>query len=172
MRRARAVLPALGAGVLAVIGLTALRVQTEFVWGWAVLVVAAVLLLGLRLPDDSRIDAPRVSEQPDHVGSDVSRLAWAINLSTDTVNEAVTRRVRAILRRRLLRRGVDVDDPGQSAEADRLLGGGGLWARLNGQRTRVDDVRDALAAAERLLVSPRDDPPHRHDLAAQKESTP
>jgi hypothetical protein len=104
------------------------------------------------LPDDPRADAPGRAADPEYVGSDVSRLAWAINLRTDTVNEAVTRRIRATLRRRLLRHGVDVDDELQTDDVDRLLGDD-LWARLTSRRTKVGDLRDAIAAAERLATT-------------------
>ena len=175
MRWLHALLMAAGVAFLAGIGLAVLRVQIEFVWGLSVLVAAAVLLIGLRLPDDPRVDAPRLPDPPDYIGSDVSRLAWAINMHTDTANEAVTRRLRATLRRRLQQHGVDVDDPRQASAVDRMLGDG-LWARLNGRRTRVVDVRAALAAAERLGVDRRDDAARRDaaqdpDRPSQREST-
>lgn len=166
----RALLTAVGAGTFSVCALIVLRVQTEFAWGWALLVAALVLLLSLNLPDDPRVDAPRTPAQPDYVGSDVSRLAWAINLHTDTVNEAVTRRLRATLRRRLLRLGIDVDDPARMPEVDRLLGRG-LWNRLSGGRTRVADIRQGLDVADRLLQGRPDRPPDDTYFSTQREST-
>ncbi|WCD91896.1 hypothetical protein [Microbacterium sp. nov. GSS16] len=144
----RAVLPtvigAIGAGVLHVLG-----VQSIFAWGWAIAAATVTLLTGIRMPDDPRFDAPGRPPDPRYVGSEISRLAWAINPQTDTANEAVTRRVRATLRRRLGRLGVDTEDDAHSAAVDRHLGPG-LWQRLNGRRTTVRDIRDGLDAAERL----------------------
>lgn len=153
MRTLRALLPPVGAGVLVGIALMALGMQAEFAWGWAVLGSVIVVAVRMVLPDDPRADAPGRAAGPGYVGSDVSRLAWAINIRTDTVNEAVTRRVRATLRRRLLRHGVDIDDERQAVAVERLLGDG-LWGRLTGHRTRVADLRAAIAAAERLASTP------------------
>ncbi|MDT0157490.1 hypothetical protein Q9R19_07640 [Microbacterium sp. ARD32] len=163
MRPLRVVLTAIAAGALTVIVLLLLEVQTEFLWGWALLVAGLTLLVSVGLPDDPRTDGPRTPAPPEYVGSDVSRLAWAINTHSDTVNEGVTRRVRATLRRRLLQHGVDIDDDAQRAAADRLLGPG-LWQRLNGRRTRIADLRDALAAVERL--------PYPHDAMQHPEPRP
>lgn len=153
MRTFRALLLPLGIGLLVGVALTALGMQSEFAWGWAVLGAVIVVAARMVLPDDPRADAPGRVAAPAYVGSDVSRLAWAINIRTDTVNEAVTRRVRATLRRRLLRHGVDVDDERQAAAVERLLGAG-LWGRLTGRHTGIDDLRAAIAAAERLVSTP------------------
>ncbi|PKI93192.1 hypothetical protein CW368_02635 [Actinomycetales bacterium SN12] len=138
------VIGGLAAGVLHVLG-----VQSVFAWGWAIAAATVTLLIGIRMPDDPRFDAPGRAPDPRYVGSEVSRLAWAINPRTDTVNEAVTRRVRATLARRLGRLGVDAEDDAQTAAIDRHLGPG-LWQRLNGRRTTVGDIRAGLEAAERL----------------------
>ena len=96
-------------------------------------------------------------------------------MHTDTANEAVTRRLRATLRRRLRQHGVDVDDPRQASAVDRMLGDG-LWGRLNGRRTTVRDGPAALAAAD-LLGGDRGDDAARRDAAqdperpSQREST-
>lgn len=146
----RAALPAV-LGVVAVVAFHALGVQSAFAWGWGVVVAVVTLLTGIRMPDDPRLDAPGRSADHRYIGSEVSRLAWAINTETDTVNEAVTRRVRATLRRRLMRLGVDVDDGSHAAAVDRHIGAG-LWQRLTGRRTTIRDIRDGLAAAERLAA--------------------
>lgn len=149
MRTLRTLGPPLGIAVLLGVALTAVGMRGEYAWGWAVLGAAIMVAVRMVMPEDPRADAPGHAEAADYVGSDVSRLAWAISLRTDTVNEAVTRRVRATLRRRLLRHGVDVDDEHQADAVDRLLGDG-LWSRLTSRRTKVGDLRDAIAAAERL----------------------
>lgn len=159
----RIAMPA-GMGVSAALLLSVLGVQTEFAWGWGLLVAAATPAFTLHMPDDARADAPGRALERSYVGSDVSRLAWAINLHGDSVSEAVTRRVRATLRRRLARHGIDLDDETQADAVEERVGPG-VWARLNGRGTSTQDIRDALAAAERLA------PPDMHD-AIEKERTP
>ena len=138
-----------GVGVLSALALNGIGLQTEFAWGWGALAAAVALMLRVRMPDEPRADAPGRAKQHPYTGSDVSRLAWAINLQGDSVTEAVTRRVRATLRRRLAREGVDVDDERQSDAVEQRLGAG-LWLRLNGRGATVQDIREALAVAERL----------------------
>lgn len=159
----RIAMPA-GMGVLAALLLSVLGVQTEFAWGWGVLVAAVTPVFTLQMPDDARADAPGRALERSYVGSDVSRLAWAINLHGDSVSEAVTRRVRATLRRRLERHGIDLDDATHADAVEARLGPG-LWARLNARGTSIQDLRDALAAAERLA------PTHTHD-EDQREQAP
>ncbi|WP_417556393.1 hypothetical protein [Microbacterium sp.] len=160
MRRGSRVWIALGVGAAVAVGLSMLQLPVVYTSGWGLLVAAGALLFGIRLADDPRGDAPGRERGAEYTGSEVSRLAWAINLRTGTANEAVVRRVRATLRRRLLRHGVDVDDEQQAPRIDELIGTG-LWTRLNGRRTRVSDLREALAAAERL--APASDSPHREN---------
>ena len=145
----RAVLPA-SVGVVAVLVLHLIGVASPFAWGWGILAAAVAMLVGIPTPEDPRLDAPGRSAAPRYLGSEVSRLAWAINIDADTVNEAVTRRVRASLRRRLMRLGVDVDDPAQASTVNALIGTG-LWRRLHGRRITTRDIRDGLAAAEELV---------------------
>ena len=149
MRRLRRIVLPLGIGAISIPVLIALGVQVEFAWGWGALAAAVVVLFLLPMPDDPRSDAPGRKSERVYVGSEVSRLAWAINPHGDAVSEAVTRRVRATLRRRLARQGVDLDDETQADAVEQRLGPG-LWARLNGRRTSIQDIRDAIAAAERL----------------------
>lgn len=161
-------------GAVAVVVFHALGVQTEFAWGWGIMSAAVALLTGIRMPEDPRLDAPGRPADHRYIGSEVSRLAWAINTETDTVNEAVTRRVRATLRRRLMRVGVDVDDISHAAAVDRHLGAG-LWPRLTGRRTTIRDIRDGLAAAERLhplsAATSQQTPPSRQTYEPHKETT-
>lgn len=152
MRALRSLIMPLVVGAVVGAALTLVGLSAAFAWGWAVLAVSIVFAVRMVMPDDPRADAPGPAPTADYVGSDVSRLAWAINIRTDTVNEAVTRRVRATLRRRLLRHGVDVDDELQAGAVERLLGDG-LWSRLTARRTTVADLRDAIAAAEHLATT-------------------
>lgn len=151
MRQLGRIAVPVGVGAVSIAVLMMLGVQAEFAWGWGALVAAVVVVLRLRMPDDPRLDAPGRQDDNSYIGSDVSRLAWAINLSGDSVSEAVTRRVRATVRRRLARHGIDVDDQTQTSAVEQRLGRG-LWARLNGRRTSIQDIREALAAAERLAT--------------------
>ncbi|MFD5215167.1 hypothetical protein [Microbacterium sp. NPDC058345] len=148
--RARVRIPlAAGAGVLAAVGFSGLGVQATFAWAWGGLIAAVIAVLGVALPDDPRADAPGRDIGDGFRGSEVSRLAWAINPRTGEVGAAVTRRVRATLRRRLALADLDPEAPADAEEVERRLGAG-LWARLNGPRTSIQDIGDALAAAERL----------------------
>jgi len=142
-------LPAAGVAVATGIVLSFLGVQTVFAWAWGVLAAAAVLAFGAAMPDDPRADAPRIESDDSAHGSHVSRLAWAIDARQDRVGQAVSRRVRALLRRRLAPLHLDPDDPAHVAAVDVRLGAG-LWSRLSGSHTRITDIEDALAAAERL----------------------
>ncbi|WP_336646179.1 hypothetical protein [Microbacterium sp. USHLN186] len=156
------------AGLLAALALHAVAMPPAFAWVGGVLVAAVALLVRIRMPDDSRMDAPAHGDQGEHRGSQVSRLAWAINPETGTAGEAVTRRVRAILQRRLARAGIDVAT--DTARVERHLGPG-LWARLQGRDVRVDDIRAALEVAERLRRLPQQDGDSPQTQDEQKEST-
>lgn len=126
-----------------------LGLQLEFAIGVGVVLAAIVVVFGYRRGDDPRTDAPAVEEPSALRGSDVSRLAWAVNVERDTVGEMMTRRVRAILRRRLLCGGIDVDDPAAAARVDQRVGPG-IWQRLTTRRAGIADVTTALDAADRL----------------------
>lgn len=171
MRILRGIAMPAGMGLIAALLLSVLGVQSEFAWGWGVLVAAAAPIFTLQMPDDARADAPGRPLERSYVGSDVARLAWAINLHGDAVSEAVTRRVRATLRRRLARHGIDLDDAAQAAAVEERLGPG-VWARLNGRATRIQDIREALAAAERLAPPATHDPTQATHDPTQKEQAP
>lgn len=156
------------AALLAGLALHAVAMPSVFAGTGGILVGAVALLVRIRMPDDSRMDAPAHGDQQDHRGSQVSRLAWAINPQTGKAGEALTRRVRAILQRRLARAGIDVAT--DTARVERHLGPG-LWARLQGRDVRVDDIRAALEVAERLRRLPQQDSDSGQTQDEQKEST-
>ncbi len=116
-----------------------------FVLAWMILVAAVVLAcrqefieVGPVWPPEKRSRNPR--------GSEVSRMAWAINTRTGVAGHVVVRRVQSVLRRRLALRGLDLDDPAQHARIDALLGEGVRDAlhRREVQRTDIEIVLDAI----------------------------
>lgn len=149
------------AGAVMVGGTAALMLfglEPFFALSGGVLAGAVILLAALRGAEAVIEDGPREQNAPAARGSEISRLAWAFNPRTGVAGEIVSRRVRALLRRRLARRGIDVDDPTQLGRIDGLLGVG-LWQRLNGRQVQNTDIRSALDAADRLTAA--SDPPHQ-----------
>lgn len=142
--------------IAATIVLMLLGLEPMFALSGGVLACALVLLTALRGAEAVIHEGP--SREPDSPtrGSEISRLAWAFNPRSGVAGEIVSRRVRALLRRRLVRRGIDVDDPNQADRLDAVLGTG-LWQRLNGRQVQNIDIRRALDAADRL-VSASEDP--------------
>lgn len=155
--------------VVAVLILSAVGLQREFAWGWALLIAAVVVLLRIRMPEDPRADAPGRAAGQNYIGSDVSRLAWSVEPRTGKVTEMITRRVRATLARRLARVGVDVEDETQRQVIAQWLDGD-LWDRLSGREVTVKDIREALNAAERLLTEQPGALTQRSHAEALKES--
>ena len=128
---------------------SSLGVEPLFAAAWAILAGTVVIAASVVLPDDPSIDRPD-SELPERrTGSEVSRLAWAINPRTGEAGQLVLRRVTAILRRRLLSHGIDVDDPAQRARAAELIGDD-VWEALRRPRAGRADIERALDAAHRL----------------------
>ncbi|WP_460795016.1 hypothetical protein [Microbacterium sp. GXF0217] len=149
------------AGVVTVAASAALiffGLEPVFALSGGVLAGAVILLAALRGAEAVSEEGPREERAPATRGSEISRLAWAFNPRTGVAGEIVSRRVRALLRRRLARRGIDVDDPAQTARVNGVLGVG-LWQRLNGRQVQNADIRSALDAADRLVaasVSPQE----------------
>src|SRR5690606_17909312 len=79
-------------------------------------------------------------------GSDVSRLAWAINSSTGVVGPGLVRRVRSVVVHRLAVRGLDLDDDSHRPRIDALLGEG-IRSALDAPviiREELDRILDAI----------------------------
>ena len=142
--------------IAATVGLMLFGLEPVFALSGGVLAGAVVLLAALRGSEAVVEDGPREEPAPATRGSEISRLAWAFNPRTGVAGEIVSRRVRALLRRRLARRGIDPDDPAQQSRIDAILGVG-LWQRLNGRQVQNIDIRNALDAADRLAAA-SDDP--------------
>lgn len=148
MSRARIIVSVVVAAC-AVLAFSLLGVELAFAVAWGVLAGILVLCMQLVMPEEPRADAPEIAPESDRRGTEISRMAWALNASTGMAGELITRRVRAILAHRLQRHGLDVTDP---AHADRIdaIAGPGVWARLVGRGTTRKDLERALDAIDRL----------------------
>ncbi|MFD4960990.1 hypothetical protein [Microbacterium sp. NPDC058389] len=135
-------------GVVAAAGivflLDGLGVPAAFAAAWLLLIVAVGLLSRAGLVDDESWPPPRPERRPR--GSEVSRLAWNINSRTGAAGFVVARRVERVLRRRLARLGMDLDDPDQGPAVDALLGDGvrEVFARPVVQRADLERVMTAI----------------------------
>lgn len=157
MSRGRLIAAALS-GALAIAAGIWLGLQAEFAWSAGLVVMGVVVVFALPLSDDARSDAPSGELPLTQTGSDVSRLAWAVNLSEGRVSEIMSRRVRALLRRRLALRGLDPERADHGYAVERVIGAG-LWARLGARRVAVTDIRWALEVADVLASTPPGDAP-------------
>jgi hypothetical protein len=132
--------------------LFAIRVETGFAVAWGVLAGVLWLCAGIVIPEDPQADAPDIPAGPERRGTAIARMAWSLNARTGEAGELISRRVRSILRHRLLRHGLDIDDPAHRAAVDAKIGAG-LWDRLTGSDTRRADIEQALTAIDRLSPS-------------------
>lgn len=135
--------------VVALLLLFAVRVETAFAIGWAVLAGVLVLCTKVLIPDDARSDAGEIPAGPERRGTAIARMAWSLNPRTGIAGELITRRVRGILRHRLLRYGLDTGVPEHRARIDALVGRG-LWKRLTEPGTTQKDIENGLDAIDRL----------------------
>ena len=136
---------AAGTGIVAALG--ALGVPIAFAVAWVLLIVAVALLSRAVHLDDHSWPPPRPERRPR--GSEVSRLSWNINARTGEAGLLIVRRVERVLRHRLARLGVDLDDPAQSAAVDALLGAGIRETFTRPEVTRTDLER-VMSAIDRL----------------------
>lgn len=149
MTRGRTTAAVVVAIVVAALLWLVVGVEEVFAMAWGVLAGVVVLCFQLVIPDDARTDAVVLPSGPEKRGTAVARMAWSINPRTGAAGDIITRRVRGILRHRLLRRGLDTEDPADRAQIDALIGAG-LWDRLTGQGTHRTDIERALDAIDRL----------------------
>lgn len=152
MTRGRIIAAVAVAGGVVLILLFGLRVEPAFSISWAVLAGAIVISTQLAIPEDARVDAPDIPIRKEQRGTDVSRMAWSLNPRTGEAGELATRRVRGVLRRRLRRRGLEVDELSHRAQVDVLIGDG-LWDRLSGPGTKIQDIEEALTIIESLATN-------------------
>jgi hypothetical protein len=154
----RRTLLAVGAAGVAALALLGFGFTWPFVIGWSLLICAVGLLGQLMMPLEPGFDAPRIEAEPDRRPTEISRMAWALNTHTGFAGQQITRRVSEILRHRLLRQGVDPDDPTDRAHRTALIGPD-LWDRLTGSGTTIIDIERALDAVDRLNPASPGEPP-------------
>lgn len=130
--------------------LAAFGLPPLFVASWILVVLAIGLATRLAGGDDGRSWPPAPPQRTQN--SEVSRLAWAINSSTDIVGPALIRRARAIVAHRLAIHGLDLDDDADHPQIDAVLGA---------------DIREILAAR----VMRRDDLDHILDTIENLSTT-
>ncbi|WP_194419874.1 hypothetical protein [Microbacterium abyssi] len=152
MTRARIIATFVVATVVGLLLVFAVGVEPTFAIAWGVLAGVFVLCAQLVIPDDPRGDAPDIPAGPERRGTAIARMAWSLNPRTGEAGELITRRVRAILRHRLLRAGLDTDTPADRPQIDALLGAD-LWARMTAPGTKRQDIEQALEAIHRLSPS-------------------
>ena len=110
---------------------------------------------------------PVPEDRRDGARNDVSELGWASFTRNGAVGDRMRRRLRALAAARLAEHGIDLDDPGRRADADRLLGPDvveGLTSRRPAYRGEVHRWLDAIDA---LVPSPA----HRAPSAQARTST-
>lgn len=149
MTRARIIATFIVAAIVGLLLVFAVGVEPTFAIAWGVLAGVFVLCAQLVIPDDPRGDAPDTPAGPERRGTAISRMAWSLNPRTGEAGELITRRVRAILRHRLRRVGLDTDAPADRSQIDALLGAG-LWTRMTTPGTKRQDIEQALEAISRL----------------------
>lgn len=116
-----------------------------FVVAWMI-VLLAIGVVGRQVFFDEGAAWPPAKPTRPSRGSEVSRMAWAINTRTGVAGHLVVRRVQGVLRRRLAHHRLDLDDPEQHARIDAILGDGVRDAlrRREVRRTDIELVLDAL----------------------------
>lgn len=149
MTRGRIIAAMSVAAIVSLILLFGVRVEPTFALSWALVAGIFVLCAQLAIPEDPRVDAPEIPVRKELRGTEVTRMAWSLNRRTGEAGALVTRRVRNILVRRLRRHGLDVDAPEDRTQIEALIGNG-LWERLTGSGTQIQDIERALVAIDAL----------------------
>lgn len=154
---ARRTLLAIGAAVVAALALLGFGFTWPFVIGWSLLICAVGLLGQLVMPLEPGFDAPRIDTERHRRPTEISRMAWALNTHTGIAGQQITRRVSAILRHRLVRQGIDPDNPEDRARLTAVIGPG-LWEQLTGPAPTIIDIERALDVVDRLNPSSPGEP--------------
>ncbi|GAB3598813.1 hypothetical protein [Microbacterium tumbae] len=117
-----------------------------FVIAWLVLVIAIGVITRQTLFSEDTAWPPPAPEPPFR-GSEVSRLAWAVNTRSGIVGLGLVRRLDRAVRHRAAAHGLDPEDPAHVAEIEALFGPG-IRTALEARVVRRDDVERILAALE------------------------
>ena len=114
-----------------------------------VLLLLAVVAASRQVFVDEAVVWPPEAPRAESRGSDVSRMAWAINTRTGVAGHVVVRRVQGVVRRRLAHRGLDLDDPDDHPRIDAMLGDG-VRASLHARDVQRADIERVLDALDRI----------------------
>ena len=136
----------IGAALLTV--LLVLGVPAAFAVAWTLLLLAVAAATRQVFVDEAVVWPPE-APRPESRGSDVSRMAWAINTRTGVAGHVVVRRVQGVVRRRLAHRGLDLDDPDDHPRIDAMLGDG-VRASLHARDVQRADIERVLDALDRI----------------------
>ena len=136
-------------GVPVALLLEFLGVPLPFGIAWILVFAAALLIAQQNFLDETGPWPPPPPEQLQR-GSDVSRLAWAVDTRTGIVGMSLRRRVLALADRRLREHGLTADDADADA-VDAILGPG-AHAALSAKELRVPALERLLRALESAPV--------------------
>ncbi|WP_259614245.1 MULTISPECIES: hypothetical protein [Microbacterium] len=148
--RGRIVLAVIGALIAAALLFVMLifGVPAPFAAAWTLLLLAVVAATR-QVFFDEVVTWPPEAPRAERRGSDVSRLAWAINTRTGVAGHVVVRRVQGVVRRRLAHLGLDLDDPDDHPRIDVLLGDG-VRVSLHAREVQRADIERVLDALDRI----------------------
>lgn len=138
----------IAAGLLVV--MLAFGVPAPFAVAWTLILLAIVAATRQAFVDEVVVwppEAPRAEGR----GSEVSRLAWAINTRTGVAGHVVVRRVQGVVRRRLAHLSLDLDDPQDHPRIDAVLGDG-VRASLHAREVQRVDIERVLDALDRIPI--------------------
>jgi hypothetical protein len=123
------------------------------------LALAAVALLQLRRVSGTEDDGwPDREDERSDAGArrEVARLSWGLSGFESRVDRRTLAMLQATAARRLLRHGVDLDDPASADRARRLLGDHAYATLTSGPDSlpRFDSFTRAVSAVEQLTERP------------------
>lgn len=138
-------------GVMIVFG-----VPAPFAVAWTLILLVVAAATRQTFVDDA-VTWPPEPPRAEARGSDVSRLAWAINTRTGVAGHVVVRRVQGVVRRRLAHHGLDLDDPDDHPRIDAILGDG-VRACLHAREVQRADIERVLDALDRIPTDTEETP--------------